>query len=159
MADEQFVVMDVPAPAQGSALAANHSGQWGLASLLLGCFLILVFPIAAVGCGAGAALGALARSVDEHALRGWVSVVKLAVYCLIGAAALALVFGFLGLWSAWSRRQPAGLAVAGSSVAVLALVLHLLLLVIYDRLAEDMMRERPYWHNGPRPVQPRGQFG
>jgi len=159
MADERIILLDQPAPAQPPAPESNHAAQWGHAALLLGCFLVLVFPLAAVGSGAGAALGALAQSVSDGDLLEWVSLVRIAVFTLIGAAALALMLGFLGLRSAWSRGQPAGMAVAGTSVAGIALVLHILLLVIYNHLAEDMLRERPYWGNGSRSAPPRGWQG
>jgi hypothetical protein len=151
MADDRFMLMDQPAPAHAPAAAANHAGQWGLAALLLGCFLILVTPILGVGIGAGAVVGAISKSVDEPALREYMSLAKLPVYCLMAAAALALTFGLLGLHAAGSRRQPAGLAVGGTIVAVIALVMQILLLVLFNRFAEDMIRERPFFHKAAFP--------
>jgi hypothetical protein len=159
MAEEHIVILDQPAPAQAPSAVPNHAAQWGHAALLLGCFLILVFPLAAVGSGAGAVLGALVQSFSDGDLQEWVSLVRIAVFILIGAAALALMLGSLGLRSAWSRGQPAGMAAAGTSVALIALVLHILLLVIYNHLAEDMLRERSYWRSGSRSAPPRGWQG
>jgi hypothetical protein len=138
--------MDQSAPAPAPSPATPHAFQWGLAALLLGCFLILVCPIVGIGIGAGSVLGALRQSGDEQALREYAALAKLPVYCLIGAAVLALAFGLLGLRSAWSRREPAGLAVAGSIVAVIALVVLVLMLFLFNRFTEDMIRERPFFH-------------
>ena len=128
-----------------------------MAALLLSCFLILAFAIFAIAVGAGAALGALAQSLDEQALGGYVSLVKLVEYLFIGGSAVALVFGILGLRSCWSRRQPAGLSAAGTIVAVIALVLHVVLLIFTAHAADDMLREKPYWNKGSSPRGPWGR--
>jgi uncharacterized protein (TIGR03067 family) len=140
--------MDQPVPAQAPSQATLHSRQWGLAALLLSCFLIFLTPIFGIAAGAGAALGALSTpKVSEHTLREYGFLAKLAVCCLIGAAALALVFGLLGLRSALSRHQPVGLAVAATSVAVIALLLQVLLLFFCIYFEEDMIRVKKDWYD------------
>jgi len=140
--------MAQPALAPEPPLETQPGRQWGRIAFLLSCFLIFLFPLMGAAGFAGIVLGALSTPVvDEHTLREYVLLGKLVLYCLIGAAALALVFGLLGLRSARLRRQPAGWAVAGTSVAVIALVLQVLLLLLLVQGAEDMIRVKKDWYD------------
>jgi hypothetical protein len=140
--------MDHPVITQAPSPERQPGRQWGMAALLLSCFLIFLFPIMMAVGGAGAVLGALSTPVvDEQTLREYISLGKLAVYCLIGTAVLALVFGLLGLRSARSRHQPVGLAVAGTSVAVVALLMQVLLLFMVVQVTEDMIRVKKDWYD------------
>ena len=140
--------MAQPALAPAPSLETQPGRQWGRIAFLLSCFLIFLFPFGGAAGFAGIVLGALSTPVvDEHTLREYVLLGKFVLYCLIGAATLALVFGLLGLWSARLHRQPAGWAVAGTSVAVVALVLQVLLLLLLVQGAKDMIRVKKDWYD------------
>jgi hypothetical protein len=139
---DQPVIIRTPSP------ELQPGRQWSKAALLLGCFLIFLFPVMVAAVVAGAALGALSTPVvDVPTLRVYIFLGRLAVYCLMGAAALAVTFGLLGLRPARSRNRPMGLAVAGMSLAVIALLLQVLLLVLFGHITEDMIRVKKEWYD------------
>jgi hypothetical protein len=153
-ADRPDEVLPVVRPLR--PVATHHAGQWGLAALLLAAFLLLLFPVMLLAEFLGAVVGVLSQAVDEHALRGYATLMSAAVYGLIGLAALAVVFGLVGLVSALVRQQPAGLSVAGSVLAVAALVLQVVLLVVTYRVVDDTLKEKRLVRDRLRnlPVQP-----
>src|SRR5262245_4360115 len=122
--------------------ATHHAGQWGLAALLLGCFLLVLFPVMLLAEFAGAAVAVQDRSMDESAFRFFTGGFVAVAYGLIGVAILALIFGVIGLISALVRGQPAGLSCAGTVMAVASLALHILLVIITHRVVEELRREK-----------------
>ncbi len=134
-----------PVLSEGRITATHHAGQWGLAALLLSCFLLVMFPVLLIAVFLGAVVGVMSLTTDEQSLRVYAAYFNNALYGFAGAAVLALIFGIIGVMSAVFRRQPAGLAIAGSIVSVLALVTQLLLLLMVHRVVDDMIRDKPLW--------------
>src|SRR5262245_13934248 len=83
-ADQQF--MDQPVIIRTRSPELQPGRQWSKAALLLGCFLIFLFPVMVAAVVAGAALGALSTPVvDVPTLRVYIFLGRLAVYCMMGA--------------------------------------------------------------------------
>jgi hypothetical protein len=103
---------------------SRHAAEWGLASLLTGGFLLLctaiivVFNLLFWNTGEHAVMTA-ARWATQLVVVG--AVITALVLMGLGAASVAM--GVRALQSAARRRQPAGLAAAGTMVSAAALVL------------------------------------
>src|SRR5215471_16172788 len=99
----------------------NHSGQWGLASVLLSSLVIVLFPLGVFLLFAGM-MGAYEDPfVESRDIDLGVSAMYVLVGGLLAVAAFALVCGVVGLGTARYRRQSLGLSLAGvmsSAVAV-----------------------------------------
>jgi hypothetical protein len=120
----------------------SHSGQWGLAGLLLGFLVLILFPI-----GVGTILGLLigAWNIDEVELRHVEFAVlggRVVVYGLAGLGVLALLCGVLGLIRAFGRGQPFGLAFAGTATGLLATIAGVVLVIAGHYVIEDTHRLR-----------------
>lgn len=120
---------DGPAP-------AGHSAQWGLSALLLSMLIIILFPIVVMSLFA-AMVGAYSNDflkssdIDLGVLATHVMVIG-----LLALAVFASLCGLAGLFSATKRRQPFGLSIAGTVLALPAVVLSLVLLSIALRCIE-----------------------
>jgi hypothetical protein len=114
----------------------NHAGQWGLAAILLGSLVLILFPMIVgllFACMVGAYNNAFLKSddIDLGITGGW-SV----VWGVAALAVVALVCGLTGLISSSVRGQPRGLSVAGTLVAVVAVASAVVLVLASQRTAE-----------------------
>jgi hypothetical protein len=114
----------------------NHSGQWGLASILLSSVVIILFPmITALMLAVIIAMvqddANTSRDVDLGC-----SAAYLVVFGLFGIAVVAVLCGLFGLATALFRWQPFGLSLAGTLTALVALATAGVLVLIMLRCVE-----------------------
>jgi hypothetical protein len=114
----------------------THAGQWGLAAILLGALVILLFPMFLLLIG-GLLMGSYedpfveSRDIDLAVTGSW------AVFgAMAGIALFSLICAIVGLVSARERRQPLGLSIAGFVVALAAMVITGILLLGLQRAAD-----------------------
>jgi hypothetical protein len=100
---------------------SRHAAEWGLAALLTGGVLTIIAPVMLLfnlllwnGQGSN-----LSTSDLRLALVGGV----IGVLSVVGLCIVSLTIGGRAIQSALTRRQPAGLALAGSLVSAVALIL------------------------------------
>jgi hypothetical protein len=120
----------------GSSRQGNHSGQWGLASVLLGSVVLLLFPMMlALMLSSMVAMvwddANESQDVDLGVLTTYVC-----VFGIAGVAGFAVFCGLIGLASALFRRQSFGLSLAGTFTAVVALAMAGVLVLIMFRVVE-----------------------
>ncbi|HLW63874.1 MAG TPA: hypothetical protein VKS79_01060 [Gemmataceae bacterium] len=135
----------------------THSGQWGLSALLIGALVIVLFPIMVMsffGAMAGAANNDYLQSSD---LDLGVTATEASTGGLLGLAIFALVCGIVGVISTFLRRQPLGLAMGGTVVAIVAVIVAIILVIIASKCIDwtrDFQKQRfsPNWKKGP-PIQ------
>ena len=100
---------------------SRHAAEWGLAALLTGGVLTIIAPVVLVFnlifWNSGGSN--LSTSDLRLALVGGV----IGVLTVIGLCMVSLTMGARAIQSALTRRQPAGLALAGSLVSATALIL------------------------------------
>jgi hypothetical protein len=114
----------------------NHSGQWGLASVLLGSLVMVLFPLGVFLLFAGM-MGAYEDPfVESRDIDLGVSAMYVLVGGLLAVAAFALVCGVAGLVTAGYRRQSVGLSLAGVVTSVAAVAVAVVLLLILLRSVE-----------------------
>jgi len=132
----------------GTTVQGNHSGQWGLASILLGGLVIMLFPLL---------LMALYASLigmdwdDAHQSRDvdlGVTMVYVLFFGLLAVAGFAVLCALVGLLTALFRRQSFGLSLAGLVTAALAVAAAGLLTVAGLRSVE-WARDYQKTHYGP----------
>ncbi len=113
-----------PGPETAASPMSRHAAEWGLASLLTGGFLLLVTAVIVVFnlefWNTGDHVVSIAAS---WAMKLVVVGAVIAALVLIAVGAASLAIGIRALQSAARRRQPAGLAVAGTMVSAAALLL------------------------------------
>lgn len=107
-----------------------HAGQWGLSALLIGGLILFMFPIMTMGmfaAMAGAANNAYLKTshIDLGIVATYVS-----VFGLAALAFFALLCGSFGILRGLGGRQPMGLALSGTVVAIVAVVVSIVLCVI-----------------------------
>ena len=130
----------------------NHSGQWGLASLLLSSLVIIMFPLM-VGAMFAAMMGAYedpfveSRDIDLGVLAAQIVVGGL--FCI---ALFAFACGVIGLASALFRKQSFGLSLAGTANSVLAVAVAVTLLLGMMRSVE-WIRSLQKTRYGPDGIQ------
>lgn len=114
----------------------THSGQWGLAGLLLALAVVLFFPLMCFLL-AGAMTGV---ANDDYLVTRDIALGVLAVQLLAGGVLLLAAFGLLcgvvGVVSGLVRRQPLGLSVAGVVASLAAVTFAVVLLVVSLRCVE-----------------------
>ncbi len=135
----------------------SHAAQWGLAAILVGSLVILLFPVG-IGLLFAALYGAYedvfaeSRDFDLGIWGGWVvggGVVALALF--------SLVCGIAGLASARARSQPAGLSVAGTVVGLIAVAAAVVLLLAgirateWTRWLQEQRFQKGIQHPSPQP--------
>jgi hypothetical protein len=114
----------------------GHAAQWGLAAILVGSLVVVLFPIA-IGIIFAALYGAYedvfaeSRDFDLGIRGGWALVGAVAALALF-----SLICGIAGLASARARSQPVGLSVAGTAVALVAVAAAVVLLFTGVRATE-----------------------
>jgi hypothetical protein len=131
----------------------GHSGQWGLSALLLGALVIILFPmmtalILAVLIGAWEI-----DAVKSHHIDFAIIATRVLVYGLLSLGVLALISGVFGLVSAARRRQPFGLSLTGTTAALIAIAVAVVLVQIGNYAIEDTHRLRSE-HRRFRPASP-----
>lgn len=120
----------------------TQSGQWGLAALLLGFLLLLLFPIG-LAVMIGLLIGAWevsaveSRHIDFAILGG-----RVVVYSLVGLGCVAVIAGLMGLVASARFSQPVGLSLVGTLVAGVALAAMVVLTVAGHYIIEDIGRLR-----------------
>jgi hypothetical protein len=126
----------------------NHSGQWGLASILLSSLVVILFPMMLLLLYASL-LGVFYDEELETRDIG-LGIMTLDVLCfgLLVVAAFALLCGVFGLATALFRRQSFGLSLAGTVTAVFAVTAAGLLLLGALR-AIEWTRTYESTHYGP----------
>ncbi len=118
----------------------NESGHWGLAALLLSGLVILFFPIfiflflALLG-GAWNIPEVERRHIDYSIVS-----LQVVVFGILAVSLFALLSGLLGLIASVRRKQPRGLALAGTLLAVLAVAVSVILLGTAYFAIEDAHR-------------------
>jgi hypothetical protein len=120
----------------GTAAQGNHSGQWGLASILLGSLVIILFPMMVA-----LMLATMIAMVWDDANKSQdvdlgVNAAYLVVFGLFGIAVVGLLCGLFGLATALFRWQPFGLSLAGTVTSVVALAVAGVLVLIMLRSVE-----------------------
>jgi hypothetical protein len=114
----------------------GHSGQWGLASVLLSSLVIILFPLAVLLLFAGM-MGAYEDPfVESRDIDLGVSALLVLVGGLLATAVFALVCGVVGLVIARHRRQSVGLSLAGVVSSIVAVAVAVMLLLIHLRSVE-----------------------
>ena len=128
--------MDPSADSLARGAGGSHAGQWGLAAILLGSLVLLLTPLLVLLMFA-AMLGAYtdpfveSRDIDLGLWGSW-----LLVGGVTALALFSLVCGVLGLAAAMSRKQPLGLSLAGTVVALAALSAAVVVILAEVRAAE-----------------------
>jgi hypothetical protein len=146
--------MAVTSERESSRSQGGHSGQWGLASILLAALVLLLFPMMVLAIFA-AMTGAYhdafleSRDIDLAIWATWAMVGGMAAL-----AVFALLCGLMGLGAAVRRGQPAGLSLAGTVVALAAVAVCIPLILATLRGAEwarELQKERfgPGVHRPP----------
>jgi hypothetical protein len=119
-----------PAPVPPHPSQSGHSGQWGLASVLLGALVVFLFPI--MLATEWTCLFAIHNAAPEFIKSEHMDMGVLTAYgVVIGMfvlAGLSLLGAIVGLGYALGRGQPAGLPLGGLVVGALAAVVTLALL-------------------------------
>jgi hypothetical protein len=120
----------------GTKLHGNHSGQWGLASVLLSGLVIILFPMMVA-----LMLAVMVAMVQDEANTSrdvdlGVNAAYLTVLGLFAIAAFAVLCGLFGLATALFRWQPFGLSLAGTITSVVALATAGVLVLIMLRCVE-----------------------
>jgi hypothetical protein len=106
----------------GTSAQGNHSGQWGLASILLSSLVMILFPLIlflVFVCVIGMNWD---DAHSSHDVDLGVTAAHVLIPGLLGVAVFALVCGVFGLASALFRRQSFGLSLAGTVTSVVAVV-------------------------------------
>jgi hypothetical protein len=124
------------ANAEGGTAHGSHSGQWGLASLLLAGLVLLFFPLMIFLLFAAMTGAYEDPFVTSSDIDLGVTAVYLLAGSVLGLAVFALVCGVIGLLSGWFRRQAAGLAVAGTVTSLVAVAVAIILLLVALRCVE-----------------------
>ena len=114
----------------------NHSGQWGLASILLSSLVIVLFPL-----GVGLLFAGMMGAYEDPFVESRdIDLAITGMYVLVGGllalAVFALACGIVGLVTARYRRQSVGLSVAGVVISVVAVAVAVVLLLGHLRAAE-----------------------
>jgi hypothetical protein len=97
----------------------RHAFEWGLASLLMGCFLALGAPVTLIFNVMILVAGQRAIPPQFAGLLFWIGI--LATVILVVSCLLAFSFGVKAARSASATGHPAGLATAGILASLLAL--------------------------------------
>src|SRR5262245_44072576 len=138
--------------------AASHSGQWGLSAILVGGLVVISFPIVVMSMF-GTMVGANSNDyLTSSDIDLGVTATYATVIGLLVLAIFALLCGGLGLLSALIRRQPLGLAIGGTVMSIVAVVLAVVLLMIALRSLDwtrDLQKRRfgPGGINRGLPIQ------
>ncbi len=132
--------------------ATGHSGQWGLASLLMGGVVLILVPLFLLVFFTGTQLAWNNPSFDDKAM----SLASLGSTAIVGGLAGLAVFGFIfgiiGLVSGLVRGQPGGLALGGTLTCLVAMVLAIILLLATFRLAGELKKRVEGRSRQPNPV-------
>jgi hypothetical protein len=117
-------------------LHGNHSGHWGLASLLMGGLVIILFPMIVA-----LMLAVIIAMVEDNANTSrdvdlGVNAAHVVVLGLFGIAVFAVLCGLFGLATSLFRWQPFGLSLAGTVTSLVALATAGMLVLIMLRCVE-----------------------
>jgi hypothetical protein len=113
----------------------RHAFEWGLAALMISATLITAAPIVLVL--AVEVWSFSCRNSGPVRLHAWFARIGVAVVLLLAATAIG--FGTTAVRYAVNRKQPAGLAVAGLSLSVAALVLWLITAIALLNTTESLL--------------------
>jgi hypothetical protein len=120
--------------------ATTHSGQWGLASLLMSIVILLLVPIFLMVFFVGTNLAWSNPHFDAAAMRLAYIGSMVIVFSLVGLGLLAFLFGIIGMISGMVRGQPGGLSIGGTLTSLVAMVLAIILMLATFRLVEDLRK-------------------
>jgi hypothetical protein len=114
----------------------NHSGQWGLASVLLSGLVLVLFPLM-IFLMFVAIWGAYEDPfVESRDIDLGVTAAYLLVAAMLGLALFALACAVAGLATSLFRKQAVGLSVAGTVSSLSAVVVAVVLLLVGLRCIE-----------------------
>ncbi len=116
--------------------SGNHSGQWGLASILLSSLVIVMFPMMTLLVFASLLGVYYDDQLESRDIDLAVPTLYVAVAGLFGIAAFGLLCGLIGLLSALFRRQSFGLSLAGIVTSLVAVALAGAMVLIGSRAVE-----------------------
>jgi hypothetical protein len=129
--------------------STRHASDWGLASLLIGCTLLLLFPLGMLVLSAIYLPRGPINDFRDDEIRLAALITDIAAYSLFGLASLAVLFGLVGLVSGFARGQPVGLPTAGLVVGLISVVLWLMMLLAVAAIKRGIPQLRPTasaWH-------------
>jgi hypothetical protein len=122
------------------AVSTAHSGHWGLASLLMGSVVLILVPLFFLVFFTGAREAWNNPRFDATAMR-LASIGSLVIaFSLVGLGLFGFLFGIVGIVSGLVRTQPGGLAVAGTLVCLIAMVLAIILMLATFRLNDELKK-------------------
>src|SRR5262249_16549597 len=110
-------------PPQTRPTSTTHAGQWGLASLLTGGVIPILVPLFLLVFFHLTGMILDRRMFDSASMKLLSTAGTVVVLGLVGLGVFSFLFGIIGMLSALIRGQPGGLAVAGSVVSLVGLVL------------------------------------
>jgi hypothetical protein len=136
-------------------VSTTHAGQWGLASLLMSLVVLLLVPLFLL-VFLLLTMWIWDKTFFDAASMKLTSVAStIIVLGLVGLGLFSFLFGIIGMVSAMVRGQPGGLAVAGSIVSLVALVLAIILMMATFRLMGELQKQVET--RGPqKPAPPKG---
>jgi hypothetical protein len=128
--------MEVQKAAAGAGGHGNHSGQWGLASVLLSGLVLVLFPLM-IFLMFAAIWGAYEDPfVESRDIDLGVTAAYMLVAALLGLALFALACAVVGLATSLFRKQAAGLSVAGTVTSLISVGVAVVLLLVGLRCIE-----------------------
>jgi hypothetical protein len=137
--------MSNAAASESNHRGGSHSGQWGLSAILIGGLVVFMFPIIVMSLF-GAMTGAFHNDfLKPNDIDLGISATYAMVFGLLFLSVIAVGCAVVGVLSGFVRRQPMGLSIGGTVLAVVAVVLAVILLLIAQRCidwARDYQNER-----------------
>lgn len=137
--------MSHAATSESNHRGGSHSGQWGLSAILIGGLVVFMFPIVVMSLF-GAMTGAFHNEfLKSNDIDLGISATYAMVFGLLILSIIAVGCAAIGVLSGLMRRQPMGLSIGGTVLALVAIVPGVILLFIGQRCidwARDYQKEQ-----------------